>query len=51
VIPEYAIDIDSYRSEVEAANVAAALDAMHTQVSTVFDWAISDKARNYLGGD
>lgn len=46
--PEYTIDIDSYRSEIEASSVEIALDAMHTQVSAVFDWSISDQARNYL---
>ena len=51
VAPEYLLDIDSFRNDVSVANVESALDAMHTQVFDMFDWAIGAKAREYLAGE
>lgn len=48
VDPEYLLDIDSFRNEVSLADTESALDAMHAQAFDVFDWAIGDKARDYL---
>jgi uncharacterized protein (TIGR04255 family) len=47
-VPEYFLDIDSFRNDVAVSDTAAALDAMHTQVFSFFDWAISPGAREYL---
>ena len=45
---EYMIDIDTYRTEVSLANTAAAIDVMHHQAFDLFDWAITEKAREFL---
>jgi uncharacterized protein (TIGR04255 family) len=49
--PDYLIDIDTYRSEVSLSDTAAALDIMHRQAFDLFDWSITDKARNALSAD
>jgi uncharacterized protein (TIGR04255 family) len=49
--PEYVLDIDTYRNEVETDDTAAALDALHAQAFDVFDWAIGPKAREYLSAE
>ncbi|MFJ5236999.1 TIGR04255 family protein [Pseudomonas sp. B21-051] len=49
--PDYLIDIDTYRSEVSLKDTAAALDIMHRQAFDLFDWSITDKARNALSAD
>lgn len=46
--PNYAIDIDTYRSEVMLADVGKALDAMHKQAFDVFDWSLGSAARKFL---
>jgi len=51
VPPEYFLDIDVFRSEVELSNTEAALDAIHSQAFDIFDWAIGAKARDYLSAD
>lgn len=51
ISPEYSIDIDVFRTEVELSDVEAALDALHSQAFDIFDWAIGDKARDYLSAD
>lgn len=48
---EYLIDIDTYRTEVSLSNTAAAIDIMHRQAFDLFDWALADKARNFLSAD
>lgn len=48
MIPEYLLDIDAFRTEIQLSNTGAALDAMHAQIFDVFDWAIGPKAREYL---
>ncbi len=48
MIPEYLLDIDAYRSEIQLSDTGVALDAMHAQIFDVFDWAIGPKAREYL---
>jgi uncharacterized protein (TIGR04255 family) len=45
---EYLIDIDTFRSEVSLENVASAIDVMHQQAFDLFDWAIGEKARDFL---
>ncbi|MEC4749568.1 TIGR04255 family protein [Methylomicrobium sp. Wu6] len=47
-IPQYLLDIDVFRNEIQLSNTGEALDAMHAQVFDVFDWAIGPKAREYL---
>lgn len=47
-VPEYVLDIDSFRNEVAVTDIELALDTMHAQVFDVFDWAIGSKAREYL---
>lgn len=48
VLPEYLLDIDTFRNEVKLSDTEAVLDAMHAQAFDVFDWAIGEKAREYL---
>ncbi|MDY0961778.1 TIGR04255 family protein [Massilia sp. CFBP9026] len=48
VVPEYFIDIDSFRSEVPLNEVASALDSMHAQAFNLFDWCLGEKSREYL---
>jgi uncharacterized protein (TIGR04255 family) len=50
-IPEYLLDIDSFRNDIPLSDTSEALDAMHTQVFDVFDWALGLKARDYLLAD
>jgi uncharacterized protein (TIGR04255 family) len=47
-IPEYFLDIDAFRNEILLSDIETALDAIHTQVFDVFDWAIGPKAREHL---
>jgi len=47
-IPQYLLDIDVFRNEIQLSNTGEALDAMHAQAFDVFDWAIGTKAREYL---
>ncbi|UIF88565.1 TIGR04255 family protein (plasmid) [Cupriavidus necator] len=50
-VPSYYIDVDAYRTEVLIKDASAALDAMHKQAFEMFDWAIGDKAREYLSAE
>jgi len=47
-IPEYLLDIDAFRNDVQLSNIGKTLDAIHSQVFDIFDWAIGPKAREYL---
>ncbi|WP_236181509.1 TIGR04255 family protein [Pseudomonas sputi] len=49
--PDYLIDIDTYRAEVPLSDTAAAIDIMHRQAFDLFDWALTDSARNFLSTD
>ena len=51
VQPEYVLDLDVYRNEVELRDAGTALDAIHSQAFDIFDWALGDKAREYLSSD
>ena len=51
IFPEYLLDIDTYRNEVALSDTAKALDLMHAQAFDFFDWAIGEKAREYLSAD
>lgn len=51
VVPDYLLDIDSFRSDVSISDIESVLDVLHTQVFDVFDWAIGPKAREYLSED
>lgn len=51
VLPEYLLDVDTYRNEVSLSDTGQALDAMHAQAFDIFDWAIGPKAREYLSAD
>lgn len=48
VAPEYSIDIDTFRTDVPIDQVAAALEAIHSQGFDMFDWALGPAAREYL---
>jgi uncharacterized protein (TIGR04255 family) len=48
VAPEYFIDIDSFRGEMSVDDVGNALESMHAQAFSVFDWCIDEKSREYL---
>lgn len=48
IIPQYFIDIDTFRNEVELDDVEHALAAMHQQAFNIFDWSIGDLARDHL---
>jgi len=47
-IPEYLIDIDSFRNEIEIADTADAIDSINRQAYSMFDWAIGPKTRQFL---
>lgn len=46
--PDYVLDIDCFRTEVQVADVPAALDVMHMQAFDVFDWTLGAKAQEHL---
>lgn len=46
--PEYVVDIDAYRNEVDVEHVEMAIDIMHAQAFDIFDWSLGDKARSHL---
>ena len=48
---EYLLDIDTYRTEVSLSQTPAAIDIMHRQAFDLFDWSLTDKARNFLSTD
>ena len=48
VLPNYVVDIDSFRTDIEVAQSLPALDAMHAQSFLVFDWTLGTKARSFL---
>ncbi|OAI23790.1 MULTISPECIES: TIGR04255 family protein [Methylomonas] len=50
-IPQYLLDIDVFRNEIQLSNTGEALDAMHAQVFDVFDWALGPKAREHLSSE
>ena len=47
-LPDYVLDIDSYRTDVKVEDAMSALDIMHSQSFSLFDWSLGDKARAYL---
>jgi uncharacterized protein (TIGR04255 family) len=49
--PDYLIDIDTYRSEVSLSNTATSIDIMHRQAFDIFDWTLTDRARDFLSED
>ncbi|MEX5629029.1 TIGR04255 family protein [Pseudomonas marginalis] len=51
VRPSYLIDIDTYRSEVLVSDTLDAIDVMHRQAFDIFDWSITEKAREFLSTD
>lgn len=50
-IPDYVIDIDAFRNEITIDDVGLALDAVHRQGFAMFDWALGDKAREFLAAE
>ncbi len=46
--PDYVVDIDAYRNEVNVEHVEMAIDIMHAQAFDIFDWSLGDKARSHL---
>lgn len=46
--PDYVVDIDAYRNEVNLEHIEMAIDIMHTQAFDIFDWSLGDKARAHL---
>lgn len=46
--PDYMLDIDSYRNDVELSDTDAALDAMNVQAFNMFSWAIGPELHKYL---
>jgi hypothetical protein len=51
LVPDYVVDIDSYREEVLVKDTLATLDRMRLQAYSLFDWSIGERARNYLLSD
>ncbi|WP_163098004.1 TIGR04255 family protein [Acidithiobacillus ferrianus] len=47
-IPDYMIDIDTYRVDLPIDHVEGALDIMHAQAFTVFDLCLGTKAKEKL---
>lgn len=50
-VPDYVIDVDTYRNEVTLDDIGTALDAVHRQGFAMFDWALGDRARDFLSAD
>jgi uncharacterized protein (TIGR04255 family) len=50
-MPEYFIDIDTYRNDVPLDKIGDALHVMHEQAFDIFDWTLGLKAREYLSSD
>lgn len=48
VYPEYVLDIDVSRTDVELDNVGDALESIHSQAFDLFDWSLDEKSRNFL---
>ncbi|QWF71826.1 TIGR04255 family protein [Methylomonas paludis] len=51
MVPDYLLDIDVFRNEIQLSDTGEALDAMHLQVFDIFDWAIGSKAREHLSAE
>ncbi|MBK5412063.1 TIGR04255 family protein [Pseudomonas sp. TH34] len=51
VRPSYLIDTDTYRTEVLVSDALDAVDVMHRQAFDIFDWSITEKAREFLSTD
>lgn len=49
LVPDYVIDIDSYRSEVSLDEVLPTLDGMRLQIFSMFQWCLGPRAKEYLG--
>lgn len=47
--PDYVVDIDAYRNEVNVEHVEMAIDIMHAQAFDIFDWSLGDKGKVTLG--
>lgn len=47
-MPDYVLDIDSFRMDVPASEVASVLDATHRQAFSMFRWALGPKAIGLL---
>lgn len=47
-LPNYVIDIDVFRNEVAASDVALALQRGHDQAFTLFDWSLGPLAKAHL---
>lgn len=49
--PDYLLDIDAFRNEVRVEDAEMAINSLHAQAFDFFDWAIGEKARDYLSRD
>lgn len=47
-LPDYVLDIDSYRTDIRVEDGMAALDTMHSQSFALFDWSLGERARAHL---
>jgi uncharacterized protein (TIGR04255 family) len=50
-VPDYILDIDAYRDEVMTADALSTLDGMRIQAYSMFQWAIGQRAKEYLLAD
>ncbi len=46
----YIIDLDFYKEDIEVKDVGETLGSLHDSCYDLFDWTISDKARQFMGG-
>jgi hypothetical protein len=51
IAPDFLIDVDVFRSDVEVADTEERLKAMHSQAFNVFDWSLDEGAREFLRGN
>jgi uncharacterized protein (TIGR04255 family) len=50
-VPDYILDIDTYRDEVMTAEALSTLDGIRIQAYSMFQWAIGQRAKDYLKTD
>ena len=46
--PDYLIDVDSFRNEISLGELGPTLDDAHRQGFDIFDWALTEKSRQFL---
>ncbi|MDT3467944.1 TIGR04255 family protein [Stenotrophomonas maltophilia] len=48
--PSYVLDVDAFSNNVTVDKTLEEVDALHSQVFNVFEWALGERSREYLQG-